>query len=562
MDIPEKALQEWKNDAMQVVETIYQTYKNDPYMVSKINHYICKQLPIILENIKNTHLQNQQRIDEISQEQDQFIQNFLNRNRFFHIPLTEKYFIYNGVNYLETTEDTIIYYILQSIRQEQNPKLLSWKDKTKISLLKRIKETHLTKTIPESDTIQRVLDILYPSIFLSKNEAKYFLVILGDNLLRKNQNHIYFISPFLKNILREWNQISHSCFGVQCIQTFKFKCHEKHYEDDNAYCRILRTQENLKIDHVYYNIDLLCVACHYSNRYGNADEYIRNHCNTPEITQHALMLTTTTPEELVDQFISEYLFILDTNERTDMQENQSILVMNHDKLIWQNMLYLWKQFLHAHQLPITLFQNILKMNLIHRFPERYVPDGDYFIGIGSSQWPMIQTFLKFWTETMEEDDCEFELEMEEISSLFRYWGESVRTYKWEAFSLSEIQILDVISYFFPDIEIGKQKYVYRIRCNLWDKGMDIHVALEQLRDIQNTVPTANNPRVHTPSLISIYDAYEFYCKFYSTPNSSTSTNMNMTTKTKNFLVSKSYFEKFIMENYSDIISENGILSFV
>jgi hypothetical protein len=106
------------------------------------------------------------------------------------------------------------------------------------------------------------------------------------------------------------------------------------------------------------------------------------------------------------------------------------------------------------------------------------------------------------------------------------------------------------------IEIGKQKYVYRVRCNLWDKGMDIHVALEHLRDIQNTVPTTNTTRVHTPSLISIYDAYEFYCKFYSTPNS----NSNM--KTKNFLVSKSYFEKFILENYSDNISENGILTFI
>jgi hypothetical protein len=49
---------------------------------------------------------------------------------------------------------------------------MGWKHKTKISVLKKIKENSLQKTIPESETIQMVLDSLYPSFFSSKTEAK------------------------------------------------------------------------------------------------------------------------------------------------------------------------------------------------------------------------------------------------------------------------------------------------------------------------------------------------------------------------------------------------------
>ena len=54
--------------------------------------------------------------------------------------------------------------------------------------MKRIKDNNLLKSVPESTTIQGVLDALYPCLFESKTEAKYFLCILGDALLKKNTN--------------------------------------------------------------------------------------------------------------------------------------------------------------------------------------------------------------------------------------------------------------------------------------------------------------------------------------------------------------------------------------
>ena len=98
-------------------------------------------------------------------------------------------------------------------------------------------------------------------------------------------------------------------------------------------------------------------------------------------------------------------------------------------------------------------------------------------------------------------------------------------------------------YYFPDIEIENQKYIHRIRCSIWDKTMDIHIALQEyacsLISEKNT----------TPAILSIYDAYLFYCKFYSNPYS----------KKSPFLVSKAYFDKYMMENYNAYILEDGIL---
>jgi hypothetical protein len=556
--IPPDKLQEWKEQSKKTIDEIYEIYKNDPYMISKTNHYITRQLPFILENIKQNHISSQQRIEELSYEQEQFIFSFLNRNRYFHVANTEKYFIYDGLHYTETNEDHMLYIILTSIRNEQNPKLLSWKDKTKVSLLKRIKETHLTQTIPESQTIQMVFQLLCPAIFQNKKECKYFLSILGDNIFRKNSLLFHFISPNMKSFLRECNQIALSCFGTQCTQTFKTKCHDKHYMNENSGCRLVRIQEGCKSEYlstlIPYILDILCVACHYSVRYINSDFYIIDSCSDIEIIDYVFRLTYTSPEILIDNFISEYLFVVDNTTDTDTDTKDKDTKMN-----WQTMLYLWKQYLHTKQLPLTLYQSILKPIVTQtRFSEYYNSDGDFFVGIGSSQWPMIQTFLRYWNETMVYDENEMELEIEEITNLFRLWGETVRTYKWEVFSLTEYQILDVISYFFPDIQIDKQKYIYNIRSLLWDKRTDIQTAF-----IQYKFNIYDNIR-KTPVIISIYDIYSFYCRFYSAKSSSSSSSSSSasssSSQSKVLLVSKSYFEKYIMEKYGEYICENGILT--
>jgi len=191
LEEPEPNIIEDQAKSIQTVIALYDKYSQDPYMLQKINSYICGQLPNIFENMKLNHYQRTLRIEELTTEQDAFIQTFLTNNQYFYVSATDKYFYYDGIQYQLISEDDILHKVLSTISNGRN--LMSWKQKTKISIMKRIRDNSLVNSIPESETIQRVLDTLFPSIFATRNEAKYFLTIIGDNIRRKNNGLIHFI---------------------------------------------------------------------------------------------------------------------------------------------------------------------------------------------------------------------------------------------------------------------------------------------------------------------------------------------------------------------------------
>ena len=81
-------------------------------------------------------------------------------------------------------EDDVQYTILNAI--SSNKTLMDWKQKLKVTILKKIKERDIFSCIPESETIQNVINKLHPSICDTKEKAKYFLTIIGDILLKKS----------------------------------------------------------------------------------------------------------------------------------------------------------------------------------------------------------------------------------------------------------------------------------------------------------------------------------------------------------------------------------------
>ena len=115
----------------------------------------------------------------------------MNSNNFFYE--------YNGKHYFIVKEDDVLHKLLSSISKDRI--LMQWKHKTKFNIIKQIKERNLFSSIPESDTIQNVLNLLYPSIFTSKNTAKYFLTIIGDNIFKKNTNLIFLVTTKMRRIL-------------------------------------------------------------------------------------------------------------------------------------------------------------------------------------------------------------------------------------------------------------------------------------------------------------------------------------------------------------------------
>ena len=544
----QEELQENQNKSHITINELYQKYESDPYMISKITSYICTQLPNICENIKLTHYQRALRMEELNTEQDAFIQSFLTNNQYFYASATDKYFFYDGIQYQIISEDDILHKVLSTISNGRN--LMSWKQRTKISIMKRIRENSLIQTIPESETIQTVLDALCPSIFATRNEAKYFLTILGDNIRRKNTNLIHYIPQTAKNFLRELNSASQFVLGVSLFQTFKHKFHEHTYSE----CRLVNINDIVKQDNSWTNLisqhalDIICVACHYSSRYESSDDYLLKHSHDMDLTMSACYLKDKSQVDIVDRFITSYLDIHKNSvdvANVNIIDTQSI---RGTQITWKNMQYLWKHYLDMCGLPSVMFLLTFKTILTDKLMMYYNKDHDTFIGICSKHLPAIQTFLSFWDETIITDETETEFEIDEVVTLFRRWCELNRQ---TVTTLNDKQILDIIAYFFPAVDIERDKYLAGIRCSMWDKQLDIHIALDSMKGVLRETHTGTE-RSLSPSVnrnIAIYDAYIFYCKYYTN-----------TSDTYHLIVSKAYFEKYIFDTHMQYVIDDKFLS--
>ena len=125
---------------------------------------------------------------------------------------------------------------------------------------------------------------------------------------------------------------------------------------------------------------------------------------------------------------------------------------------------------------------------------------------------------------------EYELEIDEITKLFKGWATGNKTGLSKAgLNINEDVVLKVICHFYPDIVIEEDKYILHIKCSLWDKRNEIINSLEMFKyecnGKQQTIPS------------SLYEAYEFY---------SVKTNKSNNKKNQ-CIASKRYFEKVALE---------------
>lgn len=543
------------------VSKLYEKYENHPYMKDATYNYICNRLPSILENIEKTHAERAQRLEELTVEQDFFINYFLSNTRYFYLPATESFFYYDGDKYKQYSEDDVLYNILSSISRDQQ--LMSWKHKTKVSVMKRIKDNHLYNSIPESTTIQRVLNMLYPSVFHNKNEAKYFLTVLGDNIHRKEISGqvIHIVPSVFKNLINHLNAMCQMWFGSNLAQSFKFKYHAEH---NYANIRIINTSSSIYLnDTVWINkmlnengLDLLCVACHYSNRYHNSDNYVAKYSNDDVFYKSVFYLKDMSPEILVSVFIGEYLRVVPNPAKITSGSGVVLgeVSFGASSISWKNMMYLWKHFLEARRLPNVVISTKLRQEMMVSLGTYYRESDESFYGINSKYLPSVCKFIQFWEDTMEVDETEIEFEVSEISTLFNRWCEMR---KEPSFHISEKQVVDLITFFYPDVELDQDKFVYKMRCSMWNKQMDILMAIDDLKEKYNMMPEntmrisksnsslslcSQDSQYHflTNMNISVYDAYAHYCSYMTQIESNRQPG-----RSTPLLASKQYFEKFI-----------------
>jgi hypothetical protein len=227
---------------------------------------------------------------------------------------------------------------------------------------------------------------------------------------------------------------------------------------------------------------------------------------------------------------------------------------NTNTISWKNMMYLWKHFLEARRLPNVIVSTKLRQELTSILGAYYREEDEMFFGINSKYLPSVCKFIQFWDDKMEHDETEIELEISDILALFKKWCESRNEH---IFNMNEKQVVDLITYFYPDVEIDQDKYVYKWRCTMWNKQMDIMMAIDDLKakygimsDSSLRISKSNsslslcsqdsNSNFLMSMNISIHDAYAHYCDFI--------TKIEMEKhllRPMPLLVSKQYFEKFI-----------------
>jgi hypothetical protein len=519
-----------------VIHELYEKYieENNTYSLSRLEHHI-NGLKNLIDNENKKNNERITKFNELATEQDIFSKLFLSQNNFYYMSYNNKYYEYDGNKYYIIGEDIILHKLLTSITNNQI--LFQWKHKTKINILKQIKNISLFSSIPKIQTIQNILSFL-TLFFISEEESIYFLCVLGDCILKKNNNLLYFIRPNTKNLISAIDYIIYTTLGYSISNNFIVKYHNSH--DINNY-RLIKTKTTSSTELVKNTIndiglELMCVSTYYSDFYENSEKYILK--LDESISNYILFFSVNTTNQIIDKFISEYIEIEDNT------------------ITWKNMHYIWKVYLQDMKIPTFLYTNVLQELLLSKLNHEIntCKNDIYFKNITSKYLPNVSSFLSFWNENITiysndnpsndnpsndnpsndnpsnnntiiddsiDTECNYiyDYEINEILQLYKNSG-----YKTGNLNCTNISSL-INHYFSPKVEIINDKYIKNIKCKLWDKGIEIDTFLNSYK--YNLLKSYSCNINDFIPIDKLYTSYKSECS------------------NKIFIISYDYFQKYV-----------------
>jgi len=403
---------------MNIIEELREKYKHHDYMRQKVEDYITN-LPEIMTTLEEEYEKKQKIKQELLEKREEFISYFLNHYSFFYIPQTEVFVEYTD-EYKIVHEDSIVHTICSLLDKS----LLSSKTKIISVLLKRIKENlflHTTNT-HTSKMIRNMLP--FP-----KEIASYFLSILGDVLLGKN-DCIFYIDTSYKPLLKMIHQSF--CFLLhKSLDIFK----HKYYDHIYHLCRVIPgiCKEFVTLP----PLDLIVASVTYSTQYGNSDGFLKQ-----KNRNDVLLLKHNTPETLVTIFLDSY-------------------TTKGGSMAYKDVYFLWKTFLRNHYLPFVITQQNFKAIL----QQATICENDVCQLTTTMQTNLLK-FKHFWDKYMIPDE-DYSYELQEIVDLFQ---------KQERTTLSIDSMKEVLSVEYPSVMIEGNTILY-YKCMIWNKNLDIDMAL-------------------------------------------------------------------------------------
>jgi len=187
------------------IEDLFAKYGSDSYAIERIAKYCTEIMPNTIESNVLQHSQREERKTELKENSSAFIESFLNSElTYFYFTSSNIFVTYDGLEFKIISEDDISAKVILEL--SSNPTLCVWKHKIKTSILKRIKERDLSEIVPSSATVQKVLSLIWPAVFATRDEAKYFLTIIGDAICKKEVENVYFVHDRAKRFIDQLAQ--------------------------------------------------------------------------------------------------------------------------------------------------------------------------------------------------------------------------------------------------------------------------------------------------------------------------------------------------------------------
>ena len=526
------------NEIVHMINELKIKYNDNPYMIQRLETHLL-DLPDILDRENKKYDERVSRFNELTLEQDNFYKVFLSKHQYYYMPYNSIYYEYDGKTYKIVKDDDIHYRLLSTITDEG--KLIQWKHKTKQNIIKQIKERSLFKSTPETYTIQNVLGFLQ-TIFHTKTEAKYFLTVIGDCILKKNtDNLLYFVSSNLKKCIIQIDSIVYITTGTSIMSNFITKYHDSHKLHLYRLIKINESTNSLSSDIIKnvlntIGIDLLCVAGHYSERYSNSDNYfikIQNTKDEVNIKNNVLYFVENPLQSIINNFIEQCIEVVSLKGLQDCE------------ISWKNMHYIWKLFLSHTNIPNMIYSQQLHDILMNKLNYKMDSGNVIFTNITSKYLPSVSSFLSFWdkhitiTNDLNMDD---EYEIDELTTLYKFYDK-------KGSQMSDINMIKMICHYFsPQVEVIDNKYITNIKCNLWCKHDDIQLFLAQYKTSSSNTSSLTS----SENLISFDDLYQSYKIYF---------NAKATVDKKTYpIVSKQFFEKFILTELTNHIKFEKFVS--
>ena len=415
------------------VTQLYLKYKDQPEILSKLNFYTNEKLPKLLEEYSEEK-KKKQAADKIGKI---YINNFLTnpQKQFFYINKDIDTFAqYDGEDYSTITEDDLWFYILTDIPKKHDI-LKDSKQSIKNTLVEEIKKRSIFSTIPESTTVQNIINFFCPIIIETKEETKYFFSIIGDMILNKfncsDNEKYFFISQKCRCFLEDINNLFNYFFNknFQWRKYFKFS----YKNQDPKKCTVLYLTKHIENkcywkSFLKYNfLNFIVVCCHYSNRYKNSNMFF-NTIKSNNIKNKLLYITKNTKESMINKFVTS-----------------SFTINEKKKIHIDDLLFMWEKYKLSKNLPDIVF----KTDIIKYIKEKYEFENNYIINLYNDYIVTNNAFKLFWNNHIY-NKVDDELE---VSEFYRLLLQFIEDNSINIVSVEEYDVIELISYFYPNMRL-------------------------------------------------------------------------------------------------------------